>query len=193
MAGFFEFALMRTRGDIDQKLLSELLHQYLHVEEDFMRELVGRGDTQLGRIFVHEPVPAAADAVQVLDYERATEATRTSTWPVRRPAATGGIRCPIAKSCDAGSNRSGLPTSASSSPTTIAVARSQPVPVPGSVPLLQSLYAWLLPFRDLPGVEDVRTSMLKRARQSAGLEHDALPCRKEALLVPPAEDRAQVS
>jgi hypothetical protein len=33
MAGFFEFAMMRTRGDIDQKLLSELLHQYLNVEE----------------------------------------------------------------------------------------------------------------------------------------------------------------
>ncbi len=78
MTGFFEFAMMRTRGDIDQKLLSELLHQYLHVEEDFMRELVGRGDTQLGRIFVHEPVLSAQNAVQVLDYERATEVIKTS-------------------------------------------------------------------------------------------------------------------
>ena len=33
MAGFIEFALMRTRGDIDQKLLSELYYQYLNVEE----------------------------------------------------------------------------------------------------------------------------------------------------------------
>ena len=30
MAGFFEFSLMRTRGDIDQKLLSELYYQYLN-------------------------------------------------------------------------------------------------------------------------------------------------------------------
>lgn len=34
MAGFFEFALMRVRTDIDQKALSELLYQYLNVEED---------------------------------------------------------------------------------------------------------------------------------------------------------------
>ena len=33
MAGFFEFALMRVRGDIDQKLLSELYHEYLNVED----------------------------------------------------------------------------------------------------------------------------------------------------------------
>ncbi len=37
MAGFFEFALMRTRGDIDQKYLSELYYQYMNVEEDFVR------------------------------------------------------------------------------------------------------------------------------------------------------------
>lgn len=28
MAGFFEFSLMRLRGDIDQKLLSELFHHH---------------------------------------------------------------------------------------------------------------------------------------------------------------------
>jgi hypothetical protein len=39
MAGFIEFSLMRVRGDIDQKALSELLYQYLNVEEDFIREL----------------------------------------------------------------------------------------------------------------------------------------------------------
>ena len=41
MADFFEFSLMRVRGDIDQKLLSELYCQYLNVEEDFIRELFG--------------------------------------------------------------------------------------------------------------------------------------------------------
>ena len=39
MIGFFEFALMRTRGDIDQKYLSELFCQYIDVEEDFIKSL----------------------------------------------------------------------------------------------------------------------------------------------------------
>ena len=54
MAGFFEFSLMRVRTDIDQKLLSELFHQYINVEEDFIRELVVPGETGLGRIFLNE-------------------------------------------------------------------------------------------------------------------------------------------
>ncbi len=72
MAGFFEFALMRTRGDIDQKLLSELYEQYITVEEDFVRELFLTGKTQLGRVFVQEEVLGAEHALHVLDYERAT-------------------------------------------------------------------------------------------------------------------------
>ena len=52
MAGFFEFSLMRVRDDIDQKVLSELFHEYMNVEEDFIRELFTRGETQLGRAFV---------------------------------------------------------------------------------------------------------------------------------------------
>jgi len=71
MAGFFEFSLMRIRDDIDQKLLSELLHQYLHVEEDFIKALFATGDTQFGRVFVNEPVLSAHNALHVLDYERA--------------------------------------------------------------------------------------------------------------------------
>ena len=78
MAGFFEFSLMRTRGDIDQKVLSELFYQYLNVEEDFIRELFTRGDTQLGRTFVHEPVLSNADALHVLDYERASEVIKSA-------------------------------------------------------------------------------------------------------------------
>lgn len=49
MAGFFEFSLMRVRGDIDQKALAELFYEYLNVEEDFIRELFTEGETQLGR------------------------------------------------------------------------------------------------------------------------------------------------
>ncbi len=79
MAGFFEFSLMRVRADIDQQLLSELFHQYLNVEEDFIRDLFTRGETQLGRTFVHEPALSAENALQVLDYERASEVVATAT------------------------------------------------------------------------------------------------------------------
>ena len=78
MAGFFEFSLMRTRGDIDQKVLSELFYQYLNVEEDFIRELFTRGETQLGRTFIHEPVLSSEDALHVLDYERASEVIKSA-------------------------------------------------------------------------------------------------------------------
>ena len=79
MAGFFEFSLMRTRGDIDQKVLSELFYQYMNVEEDFIRDLFTRGETQLGRTFVHEPILTNEDALHVLDYERATEVIKTAS------------------------------------------------------------------------------------------------------------------
>lgn len=79
MAGFFEFSLMRVRNDIDQKLLSELFYQYLNVEEDFIRELFTRGETQLGRVFIHEPVLSNENALHVLDYERATEVIKTAS------------------------------------------------------------------------------------------------------------------
>ncbi len=79
MAGFFEFSLMRTRGDIDQKVLSELFYQYLNVEEDFVRELFGDGETRLGRAFVHEPALPDEPGLVVLDYERATEVIRSAS------------------------------------------------------------------------------------------------------------------
>jgi len=79
MAGFFEFSLMRTRGDIDQKVLSELFYQYMNVEEDFIRELFTQGETQLGRTFVHEPVLTNKNSLHVLDYERASEVIKTAS------------------------------------------------------------------------------------------------------------------
>ncbi len=79
MAGFFEFSLMRTRGDIDQKVLSELFYEYLNVEEDFIRELFTDGKTRLGRVFVHEPVLTRENALHVLDYERATDVIESAS------------------------------------------------------------------------------------------------------------------
>ncbi|MFO8083868.1 MAG: 4Fe-4S binding protein [Desulfobacterales bacterium] len=78
MAGFFEFSLMRTRDDINQKLLSELFYQYLNVEEDFIRALFTNGQTQLGRTFVNESILSAENALYVLDYERATHIIETA-------------------------------------------------------------------------------------------------------------------
>jgi len=78
MAGFFEFSMMRLRDDIDQRLLAELFHQYLNVEEDFIRELFGAGDTKLGRVFVNEPALAPELSLTVMDYERAGEVIRTA-------------------------------------------------------------------------------------------------------------------
>ena len=79
MAGFFEFSMMRLRGDVDQKVLGELFYQYLNVEEDFIKALFANGETQLGRTFVHEPVLSSENALHVLDYERASEVIRTAT------------------------------------------------------------------------------------------------------------------
>jgi ferredoxin len=49
------------------------------VEEDFIRELFTVGETQLGRVFVHEPVLTNQNALHVLDYERASEVIKTAT------------------------------------------------------------------------------------------------------------------
>lgn len=72
MAGFIEFALMRTRGDIDQKYLSELYYQYMNVEEDFVKDLFFVTETRLGRVFVQEPVLTNDNTLHILDYERAS-------------------------------------------------------------------------------------------------------------------------
>ena len=79
MAGFFEFSLMRTGGHVDQKLISELFHQYLNVEEDFIKALF-RGETKPGRTFVNENALSSSNALHVLDYERASEVIQTSAY-----------------------------------------------------------------------------------------------------------------
>jgi ferredoxin len=79
MAGFFEFSMMRVRGDVDQRLLAELFYQYLTVEEDFIRALFATGETKLGRAFVHEPVLTSDQALHVLDYERASHVVASAS------------------------------------------------------------------------------------------------------------------
>ena len=79
MAGFFEFSMMRVRGDVDQKALSELFYEYLNVEEEFIRALFTDGTTQLGRTFVHEPALSEELSLHVLDHERASEVVRRAS------------------------------------------------------------------------------------------------------------------
>ncbi len=78
MAGFMEFAMMRVRTDIDQKLLSELYHQYMDVEGEFIYDLFYAKDTSLARVFVREDVIDQEQAVHILDYERATQVIETA-------------------------------------------------------------------------------------------------------------------
>lgn len=78
MAGFFEFAFMRVRSDIDQKTLAELLDQYIQGEEDFMRALFAEGETGLGRVFVQERALDEKHRLEILDYEKASHVIRTS-------------------------------------------------------------------------------------------------------------------
>jgi Na+-translocating ferredoxin:NAD+ oxidoreductase RNF subunit RnfB len=101
MAGFFEFSMMRVRQDIDQKLLAELLYQYLNVEEDFIKALFVNGETQLGRVFVHEPALPSDHSLEVLDHERASEVIKTA-----RHRAIGVCYCRhkmmhVGRACDA--------------------------------------------------------------------------------------------
>jgi ferredoxin len=79
MAGFFEFSMMRLRGDVDQKRLAELYFEYLNVEEEFIRDLFVRGETQLGRTFVRERSVPAELELSVLDYERASHVIRDAS------------------------------------------------------------------------------------------------------------------
>ena len=78
MAGFFEFSMMRVRTDIDQHLLAQLYYQYMNVEEDFIKLLFTRGETQLGRVFVDEAALSEDLSLYVLDYERASAVIRDS-------------------------------------------------------------------------------------------------------------------
>jgi len=71
--------MMRTRQDIDQKLLGELYYQYLNVEEDFIKELFFGTDTKLGRVFVQEEVLSRDNEIEILDFERASHIIRSAS------------------------------------------------------------------------------------------------------------------
>ena len=67
---------MRLRGDVDQNLLSKLFYQYVTVEEDFIKDLMVRGGTPVGRAYVNEMALSDDNSLHVLDYERASAVIR---------------------------------------------------------------------------------------------------------------------
>ncbi len=79
MAGFIEFSMMRTRGDLDQHLLGQLYYEYMNVEEDFVKGLFEGMDTHLGRTFVNESVLSTDQTSTVMDYEKATHVIETAS------------------------------------------------------------------------------------------------------------------
>lgn len=79
MAGFFEFSMMRVRHDVDQRALAELFYRYINVQDEFITALFAAGQTQLGRVLVHEPALPDDPTLHVLDYERASEVIKTAT------------------------------------------------------------------------------------------------------------------
>jgi len=80
MIGFFEFSLMRTRGDIDQKTLSELYYQYLNVEEDFIKELFLGTETRFGKVFVQEAVLSRKNELEIMDFDRASNVIKDARF-----------------------------------------------------------------------------------------------------------------
>jgi Pyruvate/2-oxoacid:ferredoxin oxidoreductase delta subunit len=80
MIGFFEFSLMRTRDDIDQKTLSELYFQYLNVEEDFIKDLFLGTETRFGKVFVQEGVLSRKNELEIMDYDRASNVIKSSRF-----------------------------------------------------------------------------------------------------------------
>lgn len=74
---------------------------------------------------------------------------------------------------------------------TQAVALQRSIHIPRSVPLLQTLYSWLLPFRRLPGVSPVRLAILRRARLTS--QRGERRQRIEAAKTPSASAEVRVS
>jgi ferredoxin len=72
VVGFFEFSMMRVRGDIDQKHLADLYHHYMLDEPDFFGQFGSTLQTTPFRALPHREA-LASDTTEVIDWERANE------------------------------------------------------------------------------------------------------------------------
>ncbi|NIA15703.1 MAG: 4Fe-4S dicluster domain-containing protein [Nitrospiraceae bacterium] len=78
VVGFFEFAFMRVREDIDQAELARLFETYMF-EEDRFCSSVFQKQTSIGRTFVHETALPEGDHTEILDWERASSLIENAT------------------------------------------------------------------------------------------------------------------
>lgn len=94
MAGFFEFSMMRVRGDVNQKALAELYYQYLNVEGISSRRCSSRTGRRLAASSYRKPRSRRTASSRSL----ITSALHTSSRRPRTSAsacATAAIKCSI--------------------------------------------------------------------------------------------------
>jgi len=82
IVGFFEFSMMRTRDDIDQKTLAGLIH-HMVVDDETLANSFVNSESSPFRVRVHETALDQGTFTEILDYERATSMVETSgKWSV---------------------------------------------------------------------------------------------------------------
>lgn len=101
MIGFFEFSLMRTRDDVDQKTLSELYFQYLNVEEDFIKDLFLSTETRFAKAFVQESVLSNQNQLEIMDYDRASNVIKNAKFITASMCFCRHKMQHLGKECDA--------------------------------------------------------------------------------------------
>jgi NAD-dependent dihydropyrimidine dehydrogenase PreA subunit len=71
--GFFEFTMMRTKGDLKPAQWAELFQRYMFGDKSFMEANFGDGQIiSVMRALPHEETVADVDHVEILDYEKAS-------------------------------------------------------------------------------------------------------------------------
>ncbi|BBD07558.1 ATP-binding protein [Desulfovibrio ferrophilus] len=71
--GFFEFTMMRTKGELEPKKWAELFQSYMFGNRDFLEANFGDGQiVSVMRALPHEETIRQQDHVEILDYERAS-------------------------------------------------------------------------------------------------------------------------
>ena len=75
--GFFEFSLMRTDGKFDRKILSELYHKYMNLDDGFTKKY-SNVSPPLTRVFAHEDMFQDLSS-EILPYEKVSHVIDTAT------------------------------------------------------------------------------------------------------------------
>ncbi len=101
IVGFIEFTMMRTRQDIDQKKVAELIWSYLAAdpEKGFMR-MLGDGETFIARPLVNEKVLLPEIYSEVLEWEKASEIIEQSDAWAEGICHCRHVKLHHGKSCD---------------------------------------------------------------------------------------------